>query len=725
MARYRRTDTRWIRSACVLVGYLVAVLALFAMPVGDGFVLPAPLALSAPPLLYALLAIVLVRPASPVRRLTWVGAACLVHVLLGVLATAELMVVGGMSVAAAAGHIFSSFTSAVALTVAATALALASFAQPAIAVPHGETGTPREDTALSRGERARGEGSSARPVAASTAPSGPPFARRTPAGPMSERRPETSATAASTPAAAKPGPVTAASATPATPELAPTTTVPTAATAEPTPTMTIPTRLTAQPRSTTMAAAPAAASTRATVAAMVAPARAGAGAVDSVAAVAAAPSGPSSPIASAPARAAAAPDDAMVRVSFARIAPQLPADAFVLPVERLGDSLKEPQVLLVPRRIVLAQMQRGGISIDWSTVAPQFPPLALGMSEAEFRRRYPDLKLALPVDEVIAQLPADTVPLVSAIIEADRVSGAAPPKSPPFNGLPGPTNTPVPPAAAPAAVTPPSVRAASASPAPSVFAARGRATASAAAMPAADLIDRGVVARIVACFDAAGTFEAMAVRAEATPLVALIAPGLPSEPIAAYAGRLLRFLSGSPGELVTVRTTRLVLVLAAATPPIVIAASRPGAPTALLELRAARAATMLGGAVSMPAPRPARALRALVDARAADAGRALASFGTLEPAVFGDAAERVYAFTVASRDPAPLGELALGVCEALRGVVLEPDCLVSVVFHRAGERTLIRPLGSAGAVLAASGPVRCPGRAHRDADRVATMLEAP
>src|SRR5204863_104661 len=47
------------------------------------------------------------------------------------------------------------------------------------------------------------------------------------------------------------------------------------------------------------------------------------------------------------------PDDAVVRVRFERVAAQLPAAAFTLPMDRVAESLREPHWLTVPRRRVL------------------------------------------------------------------------------------------------------------------------------------------------------------------------------------------------------------------------------------------------------------------------------------------------------------------------------------------------------------------------------------
>jgi len=684
MARYRQTDTRWIRGSCVGGAYLVGVAVLFTLQVGAAIVVPLPLAVSAPPLVYAALSILLMPGAPFVRRLAWVGGACLVHVLLGTLASMQLMWAGGLSAVSALSQVFVLFAPAPALTLLATPVVLTSFGlKPSSPTSRMETVPARAD-----GPSPRGESATPRQAAGPASPRATSFAR--------EARGRNGAIA---PRAVATPPVVP-SAPPSNPAFA----RPSAPSAG------------AASAPTSMPGVVSAPSVAAPVTSPVAPAT-----IREV---------PSVEVRRPARRGSPAPsvDDVMVRVSFDRIAPQLPAEAFVLPFERLGESLKEPQVLLVPRRVVLAQMREGGIAIDWATVAPQFPELALGISEAEFRYRYRDLKLSLPLDEVLSQLPPDTVPLVSAVVNAEGLETVPPRASPPRTVSPAdlatsfagaPTLPPV--AAVAAAPTVPAPLVAPAVPTPPAVVLATPVDAPAPAR-AAEPVDREIVRRAVACFGGVGTFEAAGERIGATTLVTLVAPSLSHAAVASSAARLAGFLAAGPGELVTVRTTRAVLVLAAATTPIVVAARRPGAPVALLELRAARAAAAVGDAP--PTTPPTRSLKLLtVDDRVDGAGQALTSFGFVEPTVFGDGAARVYVFSVPGGDARPVGALALGVCEAFREGGADLGRLVSVVFRRGGERTLVRPLGNGGAVLAAAGPVTRPGRLHRDAERAATVLE--
>jgi hypothetical protein len=682
MARYRRTDTRWIHAACLAGAYLVAVAVLFTLQVGEAIVVPIPFAVSAPPLVYAALSVMIVRNAAFVRRLSWLGGACLVHVLLGALASLELMWAGGLPAASALAQIFILFAPASALTLLTTPLLLA------VCGPNGGRMAKPDPPAT------RADSSAPRPATTPAAARPAPFTRsvRT-AVPRPASAPVPSTPAAGRLSAFAPAPPTPSASAPAAPAVP---TPPSAAAPAP------PAAPTPPPAA---APAPPAASSR------VREAR------------------------GAEARRPTPGDDPMVRVSFARIAPQLPPEAFVLPLERLSESLREPHALLVPRRVVLAQMREGGIAIDWATVAPQFPELALGMSDAEFQTRYPDLKLWLPVDEVVRQLPPDTVPLVSAVLNAEALE-VPPPARPAGDRRPARST----PAAAPttrlaSSSAPPRPDTAGAPPAPMMSVPAAEPPVAVVAAPVVetspatrprvdDIVDRETVARVVACFGGVGTFETAGSRVAGSPAVSLVAPSLPRDAVAACASGAAGFLTGGASEVVTVRTARAVVVLAAAPTSVVVAARRPGAPVALLEMRAARAAVTVGNATARTSPAPGRALKALaVDERAAGAAQMLAGFGDVEPAVFADGAARIYVFSAHGRDAAPLGALAVGVCEALREAVGELGRLVSVMFRCGSECTLVRPVGR-GSVLVAKGKVTRPGRVHRDAERAATILEA-
>jgi hypothetical protein len=110
------------------------------------------------------------------------------------------------------------------------------------------------------------------------------------------------------------------------------------------------------------------------------------------------------PAVSAAASVVAAPDESMVRISFGRVASELPAEAFRVPVEALADRMREPGLLLVPQSLVLPQLAEGLIRVSWSVVASQFPHDQMTASDGEMAEKLPD-GIQLPLDEVIRQLP--------------------------------------------------------------------------------------------------------------------------------------------------------------------------------------------------------------------------------------------------------------------------------------------------------------------------------
>lgn len=101
-------------------------------------------------------------------------------------------------------------------------------------------------------------------------------------------------------------------------------------------------------------------------------------------------------------------DDAdVVRISFDRLASQLPGDSFLLPLDRVGANLAEPGRLRIPRALLLPQLGEGEVRVPWDVVAGQLPRQLLAVSEEELARQFVD-GLLLPLDEVIRQFPPET-----------------------------------------------------------------------------------------------------------------------------------------------------------------------------------------------------------------------------------------------------------------------------------------------------------------------------
>jgi hypothetical protein len=702
MSRYRPSALgRWLTALGVATTYVVVATGLFWLDLGDAGVAPIWAILAVPPF-YAVLSLFMLRRVSPKRRLSWTGGACLTHVLLGLAAAAVFSFVVDVTPLSALAHAFARLGPAPALALVATPLALAPF--------RGRVLAPRP---ASRSTRARRPSVVAPPPSLET-----PFARE------ARRRDGQGEASVPAPAPATPAPtVTAAQSPPAV----------TWTPAPPPPVWTHPT-------SRSEAESPAAHHDDVT-------------------------------------------DDAVVRVRFERVANQLPQDAFTLPLDRISESLREPHWLTVPRRVVLALLPEGAVQIDWAIVAPQFPPLVFAGSDVEFRRKYPGLKLTLPLDDVLRQVPPGTfslgptsnhiagldafpppfqplevprdaagtnTPAPSAAPAVTATPPVAPPppsrprastRKPPVAAPPSPQPVaPAPPPIAPPPVAPPPppppppVAAPPPPPRPAPLAAPAAPQVAAAPRASAqrrevvpEIISRDALTRLAACLVGAGTFESWSGIVDGTALVAFVAPTVPRDAVTAVAARVAGLLGAAAGEQVTVRTARAAIVVSAAPTPIVVAGRRPGAPVALLEIRAARAAGLAGRASEGAGLSP-RSLSSLsVEPRVAGVASTLGAFGVMEPAVLTDAGgtARVYVFREPGREAEHLGELALAVWEGLgRAGDGELGALVSVIFRQGRRRILVRSLAGRGTtLLAAAGPVVQPGRAWREVDRAAAALE--
>jgi hypothetical protein len=99
-------------------------------------------------------------------------------------------------------------------------------------------------------------------------------------------------------------------------------------------------------------------------------------------------------------------DEPTVRISFNRVAPELPAEAFRSPLEHVAERMRHPGALLIPQSVVLPQLAEGLIRAGWHVVAAQFPRDEVAVSDAEMVERLPN-GIRLPLDEVVRQVPMD------------------------------------------------------------------------------------------------------------------------------------------------------------------------------------------------------------------------------------------------------------------------------------------------------------------------------
>ena len=99
-------------------------------------------------------------------------------------------------------------------------------------------------------------------------------------------------------------------------------------------------------------------------------------------------------------------DEATVRVSFGRVAVDLPAEAFRGPLDQVAAQMHQPGAVLIPLSRVLPQLGEGLIRVAWDVIAAQFPREQMAVSDAEMIERLPN-GIELPLDEVVRQISPD------------------------------------------------------------------------------------------------------------------------------------------------------------------------------------------------------------------------------------------------------------------------------------------------------------------------------
>jgi hypothetical protein len=443
MARHR-TRVRVSRSLRVVAVALLATASttvLFEADIGRSLLLSSTMVAGAPPLLYVLLAFVLLRGAPLDRRLGWAVGACGVYAALGLASGVVLSLAHPMSLEGALRRSLWSFAPAPIVHLLAAPLIL--LAWRSRVTPGRLIGRERDAFTLFP----RRSGSAPSPDWDSVLHASPPAPKASgPASPVPERvgRARDAAPVARAPQERTPTAIVA-----AVPEVAsPLVAAPASATAAPSPMVAAPSSRMAPPRPVPGAPAPPTPAT---------------------ARVVPAPTPRTPPPASLPPRTTSTPaategpvasqQEPVIRIPFDRVADQLPPDVFTLPPARLAEILQEPHVLLVPSRLVLPQLGEGAVEVSWTLVDGQFPELAFAMPQAEVRRRFPGWVLSLPMDVVVRQIPRDLLLLQGPAPDLSSIGDFPAPFTP---GPPQPEDTTAsdsrPPAdSKPAAVPPPPV----------------------------------------------------------------------------------------------------------------------------------------------------------------------------------------------------------------------------------------------------------------------------
>jgi len=475
----------------------------------------------------------------------------------------------------------------------------------------------------------------------------------------------------------------------------------------------------------------------------------------------------------------------MIRISFGRIADQLPVEMFARGREGLHATLRPGVSLLVPRRLLLPYLGEALAPVKWEVVADQFPRAELALSHEEIAGRLPHRSLLLPLDEVVPQIPAELLALSTPAANVYGIEEFPPPFQP---HVPPPSETPAVDTRAPAepvAVAlaepepplvsepreepePPAEPEASAEPeglaeaeplaepelfveplAPAEPKLPGEEEPSQPERGAEALADRGRTAearRITALLAPLMNGLEIGERDEAgTTLVTVVAPTLSEDSVVRTAARVVPFLADArlsdPVAQATLTGAEATIVLTPFGSPgaggaLLVTAVRSRASLAWLERLSRSAAGEArvpaeNGGHSSPVGDPAEEmeLRATsVPQSVRELAGSLTAFGPVAPTVLRDTAGSLRAclFLPRSLEAIPLAQFARDLYAALEEA--EIGQVSSVILRVGAHRLVVRAMdgvpGRRAAMLVGGGPIDRPGLARIELDRAATRLGA-
>jgi hypothetical protein len=750
--------------------YACAVLALHArglratpLIASPGLVIPA---LVIPPVFYVLVSLVIVRPLSPWRLASAVGAMCAIHTAL-VVSTGALFVIPDLvDYGAAVAFSLWGSPAVTMLQLTAAPLVLARL-RPLLLTSRA---APRSAARAAPPPRYADSPAGAAPPAAreAVAPSPVPAAPSPAAAAPSREKGATSTVA---PAA----PVVPAAAAPVAAVL-PVDAAPPSATASP---VAAASPAATAPRSATVAVpAPPLPASRTPVATPAAPPAEPAPLVISSEATpfplsdssgpaarsaALPPPAEPAPLRLAPTSAAPDSSEPMVQVPFARIADQLPVEMFVRGREGLGAVLRPGVSLLVPRRLLLPHLAEGVAPVKWRVVADQFPKDELRLTPEEIESRLPDGALRLPLDEVVPQIPAELLTLSTPTVDVLDIEEFPPPFQP---HVPPPSealaeviaaaeralDAPAAPAAEEEAETPiletrdseiPDL----AAPELSVVGREAIELEEAERPPARESSTPGPAVggearRIATLLAPQMNGLAIGERAAAgTALVTAVAPALSEDAVVATAVRVVPLLGDprlfEPVSQATLSATEATIVLtplasAGGGAMLVTAVASRGSLAWLerlsLSVAGERAGSAPNGGRARNGARAADELRATaVPPSVRELAGSLTAFGPVTPAVLRNATDsvRVCLFVPGSLDAPALAQLARDLYGALDGA--EIGRVASVILRLGTYRLVTRAVEASSGhttILVGGGRVARPGLARIELDRAAARLGA-
>jgi hypothetical protein len=502
--------------------------------------------------------------------------------------------------------------------------------------------------------------------------------------------------------------------------------------------------------------------------------------------------------------------DEPLRVSATRVLAQLPAEALAVPVDRLAAELGAQPFLLVPRRLALAQLSGGIVRVEWDLLAHQIPSHLLAMSHDAIKAGLPDGQCVLPLDEIVRQfspeifLTAGPAPDVRGIevfsapfqplesrrseikaaseIEALPSPVVSAPVEPPLpDEIPGIVRAIAEPADSPAdsvdvqhdadpvlaepvpAVVPESlVRA----PIPPVEEERAEHAAEGARRPwveesvptaererpaakpahreSALQDDLHLLRGLTALLPAVGPLAVEVRVVSGVTLLSATSPAVDDEVAVTAAALLLPLMRPGrapwPVDQVTLRGPRAVLILTPLGPlpaggPVLAASVPPGGGVALLELRcrqaavahAARAAAPLDDGVASGEERDEPDLLDVEPStRTREVASSFGALGTVTASSLRDPEtdHALYLFLPPGSDVRAVGALAHDVSGVMRQAAEAGVTFRTAVLRSGARRVVIRLLAGHSNSIVAAGETAKPGLAYRQVEHAAAALGA-
>jgi hypothetical protein len=471
--------------------------------------------------------------------------------------------------------------------------------------------------------------------------------------------------------------------------------------------------------------------------------------------------------------------DEPLRVSATRVLAQLPAEALAVPVDRLAAELGAQPFLLVPRRLALAQLSGGIVRAEWDLFAPQIPSHLLAMSHDAIKAGLPDGQCVLPLDEIVRQfspeifLSAGPGPDVRGIedfsapfqplgvmrSETEATSEIDVLASPVASTPVEPKRSDAIPGIVPVTAEPADLPADSPTDSPTDSVDPQHDADPVLVEPAPPILLESIPARpgfshqddlhllreLTALLPAVSPLAIEVRVVDGVTLLSATSPALDDEVAVTAAALLLPLIRPGrapwPVDQVTLRGPRAVLILTPLAPltaggPVLAASVPPGGGVALLELRCRQAAAAHAARAGAPLDDGAESgeerdepdlLDVEPSTRTREVASSLGALGTVTASSLRDTEtdRSLYLFLPPGSDIRAVGALAHDVSGAMRQAAEAGVTFRTAVLRSAARRVVIRLLAGHSNSIVAAGETARPGLAYRQVEHAAAVLGAP